>query len=142
MYGGARALGETIMDQDKPNEPSPDIGLREVQTFDASRGEPGREGRYVLRLYIAGSTPRSRGAVRSVRKICDEHIPGRVDLEVYDLHQQPWLARQADVVAAPTLIKELPPPLQRIIGSLSDIDHVLVKLGLDPFSPRRGHSNE
>jgi circadian clock protein KaiB len=122
------------MDHDKRTEPGSNDGPGEVQTFDVSGSELSREERYVLRLYIAGSTPRSRSAVRSVRKICDEHITGRIDLEVYDLHQQPWLARDAEILAAPTLVKELPPPLRRIIGSLSDIEQVLVKLGLSPRS--------
>ncbi|MDI3288966.1 circadian clock KaiB family protein [Polyangium sp. 15x6] len=87
---------------------------------------------YVLRLYVVGNSPRSRGAIRNVRKLCDEHLAGRFDLEVHDLNQEPWLARDAQIVAAPTLVRERPLPVQRIIGSLSDIERVLVGLGVSP----------
>lgn len=90
---------------------------------------------YVLRLYVVGNSPRSRWAIRNVRKLCDEHLAGRFDLEVHDLNQEPWLARDAQIVAAPTLVREHPLPVQRIIGSLSDIERVLVGLGLSPHSP-------
>jgi circadian clock protein KaiB len=123
------------MDDEKPHEPGSNDGPADAETFEASVPASPRKERYVLRLYIAGNSPRSRGAIRCVRTICDKHIPGEVDLEVYDLHQQPWMARQAEVVAAPTLVKELPPPLKRIIGSLTDIDDVLAKLGIGPRSP-------
>lgn len=87
---------------------------------------------YVLRLYVVGNSPRSRWAIRNVRKLCDQHLAGRCDLEVHDLNQEPWLARDAQIVAAPTLVRERPLPVQRIIGSLSDIERVLVGLGVPP----------
>ncbi|MDI1482825.1 circadian clock KaiB family protein [Polyangium sp. y55x31] len=87
---------------------------------------------YVLRLYVVGNSPRSRWAIRNVRKLCDQHLAGRFDLEVHDLNQEPWLAREAQIVAAPTLVREQPLPVQRIIGSLSDIERVLVGLGVPP----------
>ncbi len=85
--------------------------------------------RYVLRLYVAGMTPRSTRAVETVRTICEEHLQGRYDLEVIDVYQQPTLARGEQIIAAPTLIKKLPLPLRRIIGDMSNKERVL--LGLD-----------
>lgn len=86
--------------------------------------------RYVLRLFVTGLTARSARAIRNVREICDEHLEGRYDLEVVDLYQQPVLAREEQVIAAPTLVKKLPLPTRRIIGDLSERDRVLAGLGL------------
>ena len=88
-----------------------------------------KKERYVLRLYVTGMTPRAARAIRSVREICDEHLEGRYDLKVIDVCQQPVLARDEQIIAAPTLIKKLPLPLRRIIGDMSQRDRVL--LGLD-----------
>ena len=85
--------------------------------------------RYVLRLYVTGMTPRSARAINNLRAICDEYLEGRYDLEVIDIYQQPVLAKGEQIVAAPTLIKKLPLPMRRIIGDMSNRDHVL--LGLD-----------
>jgi circadian clock protein KaiB len=85
--------------------------------------------RYVLRLYVTGMTPRSARAISNLRAICDEYLEGRYDLEVIDIYQQPVLAKGEQIVAAPTLIKKLPLPMRRIIGDMSNRDHVL--LGLD-----------
>lgn len=86
--------------------------------------------RYVLRLYVSGMTPRSARAVENVRRICEEHLAGRYDLEVVDIYQQPTLARGEQIIAAPTLIKKLPLPLRRIIGDLSSTERVLIGLDL------------
>ena len=85
--------------------------------------------RYVLCLYVTGMTARATRAVSNVREICDEHLEGRYDLEVVDLYQQPLLAREEQIIAAPTLVKKRPLPLRRIIGDMSQRDRVL--LGLD-----------
>jgi circadian clock protein KaiB len=85
---------------------------------------------YVLRLYVAGLTPRSQEAIRSVTALCDEHLAGRYDLQVIDIYQQPVLAKGEQIIAAPTLIKKLPLPLRRLIGSMADKDKVLVGLDL------------
>jgi circadian clock protein KaiB len=90
----------------------------------------GRTEQYVLRLYVTGMTARAARAVENVCKICDEHLGGRYDLEIIDVYQQPALARAAQIIAAPTLIKELPLPLRRIIGDMSQRDRVLVGLDL------------
>ncbi len=86
--------------------------------------------RYVLRLYVTGLTSRGTRAIQNVRAICDEHLAGRYDLEVIDLYQQPVRARDEQIVAAPTLIKQLPLPLRRIVGDMSERHRVLRGLDL------------
>ena len=85
--------------------------------------------RYVLRLYIAGQTPKSVNAIANLKKICEENLQGRYELDVIDLYQQPQLAQGEQIIALPTLIRKLPPPLRRIIGDMSNTERVLV--GLD-----------
>ncbi|MEZ4599523.1 MAG: circadian clock KaiB family protein [Syntrophotaleaceae bacterium] len=85
---------------------------------------------YVLRLYVAGTTPRSQRAIENVRKICDAYLPGRYQLEIIDIYQQPIFAREGQIVAAPTLVKELPPPLRKFIGDMSGTERILVGLDL------------
>jgi circadian clock protein KaiB len=88
--------------------------------------------RYVLRLYIAGATPGSSRSVETLRAICEEHLNGRYELAVVDVFQQPFLARDEQIIAVPTLIKKLPSPLRRIVGDLSNAQRVLVGLDLKP----------
>ncbi len=97
---------------------------------------PTNAERYALRLYVTGMTARSSRAIRNVREICDEYLEGRYDLEVVDLYQQPVLAKEAQVIAAPTLVKRLPLPLRRIIGDMSERDRVLDGLGIAHASGR------
>ncbi len=97
-----------------------------------------RTQKYVLRLYVAGMTPRSQEAIRTVTAICEENLEGRYDLEVIDLYQQPVLAKGEQIIAAPTLIKKLPLPLRKFIGSMADKDRILVGLDLRP-KEGRGH---
>ena len=85
---------------------------------------------YVLRLYVAGQTPKSVDAITNITQICEEHLKGRFELEVIDLYQQPQLAQGDQIIAVPTLIKKLPPPLRRIIGDMSNTERVLVGLDL------------
>jgi len=85
---------------------------------------------YLLRLYIAGTTIHSLEALRNIKKICDEHLEGRYQLEVVDVYQNSESMINANIVAIPTLIKEL--PLQKLIGNLSDIEKVLIGLDLIP----------
>ncbi len=84
---------------------------------------------YVLRLYVSGTTPRSVLAITNIKRICDEYLPGRCDLEVVDIYQQPAVAKSEQIVAAPTLIKKRPLPQRKFIGDLNDQEKVL--LGLD-----------
>jgi circadian clock protein KaiB len=94
-----------------------------------------KEGRkYVLRLYVTGTTPKSVIAIRNIRKICDEYLKGTYDLEVIDIYQQPVLAKGEQIIAAPTLLKKLPLPLRRFIGDMSNTEKIL--LGLD-FKPKK-----
>ena len=90
--------------------------------------EPGA-GRYLLRLYITGTTPASARAIERVHRFCEEHLHGRYELEVIDIYQLPALAKDHQIIATPTLIKVLPEPLRRFIGDLSKLDKVL--FGLD-----------
>jgi circadian clock protein KaiB len=85
---------------------------------------------YVLRLFITGHTEKSRRAVRNITRLCEEHLHGAYDLEVIDLYQQPELAVEHQLVAAPTLFKVLPLPPRRMIGDLSDTGRVLAGLGI------------
>ena len=86
--------------------------------------------RYVLRLYIVGTTPQSMRAVTNIRMICEEHLPGRYELEVVDLSQHPALAEGEQIIAAPTLVKQSPLPLRRFIGDLSQTERILHGLNL------------
>ncbi len=87
-------------------------------------------GTYVLRLYVAGMGPKSLQAINNIKHICEEYLPGKCQLEVIDIHQNPIFAKDGQIVAAPILIKELPPPLKKIIGSMADTERVLVGLDL------------
>ncbi len=93
------------------------------------------EGHYVLRLYLTGNTQRSLKAIQAVTSLCEQHLPGRYDLEVVDLYEHPEQAQAAQIIAAPTLVKELPLPLRRLIGDLADTDRVLIALNLKPREP-------
>ena len=87
---------------------------------------------YTLRLYVIGTSPQSVSAINNLKKICDEHLQGRYELEVIDLYQQPQLAQGEQIIASPTLIKKLPLPLRRVIGDMSNAERVLVGLDLRP----------
>jgi len=90
------------------------------------------ESKYLLKLFVTGSTPRSLRAVANLRAICEEHLSGHYELQIIDLYQQPELAKENKLVAAPTLIKSLPEPVRRVIGDMSDTAEVLVGLDIDP----------
>jgi len=111
-------------------ETEPDLAAEFEAALSARTGDA-----YLLRLYIAGATPKSLRALSHIKQICDEYLHGRYELEVIDLYQQPTLAEGEQIVAAPTLIKELPPPLRRIIGDMSQIERVLVGLDLQKKTP-------
>jgi len=89
-------------------------------------------GHYNLRLYVAGQTPKSLTAIANLKTICEEHLSGRYTVEVIDLIQSPQLAAGDQILAVPTLVRRLPPPIKRVIGNLSDTERVLV--GLDIVS--------
>jgi circadian clock protein KaiB len=87
---------------------------------------------FVLKLYVSGMTPRSRRAIANLQKLCEEHLFDSYDLEIIDIYQQPALAKGAQIVAVPTLVKTLPLPLRRVIGDLSDPGRILLVLGVVP----------
>ncbi len=97
--------------------------------FELTLEDSGSE-KYILRLYIAGMTPKSIHAISNIKKICEEYLKGRYNLEVIDLYQTPQLAKGEQIIAAPTLIKKLPLPLRHIIGDMSCTDRLLVGLDL------------
>lgn len=88
---------------------------------------------YNLRLYVAGQTPKSIAAIANLNRLCEAHLPaGRYKIEVVDLMKNPALAQRDQIVAIPTLIRQLPEPLKRIIGDLSNAEKVLVGLDIRP----------
>jgi circadian clock protein KaiB len=91
----------------------------------------GQDG-YNLRLYVAGQTPKSIAAIANLKRICEMHLPGRYEVEIVDLMKDPSLAQRHQIVAIPTLIRQLPEPLKRIIGDLSNLEKVLVGLDIRP----------
>jgi circadian clock protein KaiB len=96
----------------------------------ALSGSNSRQAKYVLRLYVSGSTSKSALAVENIKRICEQHLKNRYALEVIDIYQQPNLARDEQIVVVPTLIKQSPLPLRRLIGDLSDLKKVLFGLDL------------
>jgi circadian clock protein KaiB len=89
-----------------------------------------KKEKYLLRLYVAGMTPKSTQAITNIKAICQEHLQDRFDLEVIDIYREPVLAKGDQIIAAPTLIKKLPLPLRRLIGDMSDEEKILVGLDL------------
>jgi circadian clock protein KaiB len=86
-----------------------------------------------LRLYVAGQTPKSLAAFANLKRICDEHMVGDYRIEIVDLLESPQLAREDQILAIPTLVRKLPPPLRKIIGDLSNDERVLIGLDLRPL---------
>lgn len=87
-----------------------------------------------LRLYVAGQTPNSLKAFANLKKLCEEHLAGRYDIEVIDLLENPKLAAGDQIIAIPTLVRKLPPPMRKIIGDLSNTERMLVGLELKPVA--------
>ena len=106
-------------------------GNKKMSKKELSRGKRAGEKtqKYALRLYVTGQTPRSLRSVENLRALCEKHLKDRYDLEVIDIYQQPSLAKEMQILAAPTLIKALPLPLRRLVGDFSDQNRVV--LGLD-----------
>lgn len=88
------------------------------------------EEKYILRLYVTGTTEKSLQAIKNLKRICEEELKGRYTLEVIDLYKHPELAKADQIIAVPTLLKKLPPPLRRIVGTLSDKEKCLLGLNL------------
>ena len=96
---------------------------------DALKRAPLKRAKYIFRLYVSGSSTRSLRAVYNLRKLCEEYLQDDYDLEVIDIYKNPDAAREEQIIAAPTLVKQLPQPLRRFIGDLSNTKKLLV--GLD-----------
>lgn len=101
-----------------------------VEEFEGTLTSEKKGGKYILRLYIAGINPKSRKAIRNLREILEENLKGQYELEIVDIYQQPIFAKEGQIVAAPTLIKELPPPLRRFVGDMSNKERILLGLNL------------
>ena len=91
-----------------------------------------RDRKYILRLYVAGSTPQSSRAITNLKAICESHLPGRYELTVVDLYKQQERPLEHQIVVAPTLGRQWPLPVRRVIGDLSQTDRVLAALNIDP----------
>lgn len=96
--------------------------------------DQGNDCKYILRLYVAGQTQKSLTAFSNLKKICEEHLKGKYIIEVVDLTENPELAQRDQIIALPTLVKQLPPPVKKIIGDLSNTEKVLIGLELMTFS--------
>ena len=96
---------------------------------EALNGGALRDAKYIFRLYVTGSSTRSLRAISNLKKLCDEYLPDRYDLEVIDIYEHPDVAREEQIIAAPTLVRHLPQPLRRFVGDLSNTQKLLV--GLD-----------
>lgn len=88
--------------------------------------------KFVLRLYVAGNSPQSTRAVERARAFCESHLKGRYELTIVDLYQHPEVTQDEQIIAAPTLVKTLPPPLRQLIGDLSNTSRLLLALDIDP----------
>jgi circadian clock protein KaiB len=98
--------------------------------FEAALARQPDAQRYLLRLFVSGTTPKSARAIQNIRALCEEKLQGRYELEVIDIYQHPEMVKPEQVVVTPTLVKKLPLPFRRIIGDLSDTERVLVGLDL------------
>ena len=94
--------------------------------------EKSNAGKYVLRLYVTGSTPKSSRAIENLKKLCEAHLKDRYELTVIDLYETPEAAQRDQILCAPTLVKQLPAPVRRLIGDLSNTHRVLLALDFKP----------
>ena len=101
-------------------------------TIEDELGEEPKQ--WILRLYVAGKTAKSVAAFANLKRICETHLKGQYQIEIVDLVEHPERARDDQIVAVPTLVRQLPPPLKKIIGSLADEERVLVGLDLQPVA--------
>ena len=101
-----------------------------TESFD--RGTADSAATWELRLYVAGRSPKSMAAFANLKKLCEEHVPGRYRIDVIDLLENPQLAAGDQIVAIPTLVRKLPEPLRKIVGDLSNTERTLVGLQLRP----------
>jgi circadian clock protein KaiB len=108
------------------------VTSKKAKAETAGTGNKSKPEMWNLRLYVAGQTPKSIAAFANLKKICEEHLKGKYTIEVVDLMENPKLAKGDQILAIPTLVRKLPPPIRKIIGDLSNTDRVLVGLDLYP----------
>ena len=104
--------------------------LNKFDEFENALTAEKKGDKYILRLFVAGINPKSRRAIENLRELLEENLEGQYELEIIDIYQQPIFAKEGQIVAAPTLIKELPPPLRRFVGDLSNKEKLLLGLEL------------
>lgn len=109
---------------------TPDTAVTPATGHGAPQQAAGTAAEYLLRLYVAGTSPQSTRAILNIQAICEQHLKGRYQLDVIDIYQRPQLAKEEQIIAVPTLVKRLPEPLRRVIGSFSDSERVLIGLDL------------
>jgi circadian clock protein KaiB len=107
-----------------------------VSALESQLGDTAEGDVWLLRLYVAGQSPRSLRAFVNLKTLCEEHLTGRYEIEIVDLVAQPARARSDDILAIPTLVRRLPAPRRKIIGDLSNTERVMVGLHLQPERPR------
>jgi circadian clock protein KaiB len=131
----------------KPNEDSKPNGKGPLKTKlrnateafeEALKGGALRRAKYILRLYVTGSSGRSLTAISNLKKICEEYFPDDYELEVIDIYENPTAAREEQIIAAPTLVKKLPESLRKFVGDLSNTQKVLI--GLDIYKRQESHT--
>jgi circadian clock protein KaiB len=121
-----------MADEERRSKPSPKSTIRTTGRASAPDTEPER---WNLRLYVAGETPKCVKAFQHLKLICEEHLQGRYSIEVIDLLKNPTLASGDQIIAIPTLVRQLPPPVKKIIGDLTNTERVVVGLNLVPIGP-------
>jgi circadian clock protein KaiB len=100
-----------------------------TEIFEEAAAKGGSQ-KFIMTLYVAGITPRSLRAIENAKQLCEKYLKDVYELEIVDVYKDPGLARDAQVIAAPTLVKNLPPPLQRFIGDISDPEPILIRLAV------------
>ena len=119
-------MNNTELGPEESDECQSERTLRDFETLVSALSQP----RYLLKLYVSGASPRSALAITNVKAICEKYLPGKYDLEVVDIFQQPQAAHEAQIVAVPTLIKELPLPGRTFVGDMTDVKKIVVGLNL------------
>lgn len=118
------------------DKPKPPIKTSTEAFEQALQGKNHEHDHYILRLFVAGMTPNSQRAIDNIQKICEAYLLGRYELEIIDIYQQPIFAKEGQIVAAPTLVRELPLPLRKFIGDLSQTDKILAGLEIIKKPPQ------
>ncbi len=113
-----------------PARATKSVSNRKTTAAKKGNGQPRKKTTWELRLYVAGQTPKSVAAFANLKRICEEHLQGQYHIEVVDLLENPQLSRNDEIIALPTLVRKLPPPIRKIVGDLSNTERVLVGLQL------------